>query len=202
MATNTTTNTYAKYAPRNTKQQVNWTKLAYSDPYFALGYMAGSTLADNYNKRGEQKILENAAASLNGFEPTVTPEQQAQALDQLSIGDTSIPSAQQIVPLQDNPAAQKAWEQSMQNDANVINGVPGAAGAIGISGNTAPAAQTAPAAAAVTQQQPAISIGSTDYQQDPRMQVLDQLELEQQIRNGQQPGLGISGNGFFSVKPR
>lgn len=201
MATSTVTNTYAKYAPKNTKQQVNWTKLAYSDPYFALGYMAGSTLADNYNKRGEQKILENAAASLNGFEPTVTPEQQAQALDQLSIGDTSIPSAQQIVPLQDNPAAQKAWEQSMQNDANVINGVPGAAGAIGISGNTAPAAQTAPAAAAVTQQQPAISIGSTDYQQDPRMQVLDQLELEQQIRNGQQPGLGISGNGFFQSSP-
>ena len=201
MATSTVTNTYAKYAPKNTKPQVNWTKLAYNDPYFALGYMAGSTLADNYNKRGEQKILENAAASLNGFEPTVTPEQQAQALDQLSIGDTSIPSTQQIAPLQDNPAAQKAWEQSMQNDANVINGVPGAAGAIGISGNTAPAAQTVPAAAAAAQQQPAISIGSTDYQQDPRIQVLDQLELEQQIRNGQQPGFGISGNGFFQSSP-
>ena len=79
MATSTVTNTYAKYAPKNTKQQVNWAKLAYNDPYFSLGYMAGSTLADNYNKRGEQKILENAAASLNGFEPTVTPEQQAQA---------------------------------------------------------------------------------------------------------------------------
>lgn len=201
MATSTVTNTYAKYAPKNTKQQVNWAKLAYNDPYFSLGYMAGSTLADNYNKRGEQKILENAAASLNGFEPTVTPEQQAQALDLLSIGDTSIPSAQQIAPLQDNQAAQKAWEQSMQNDANIINGTPGATGAIGISGNTAPAAQTAPAAAAVAQQQPAISIGSTDYQQDPRMQILDQLELEQQIRNGQQPGLGISGNGFFQSSP-
>lgn len=201
MATSTVTNTYAKYAPKNTKPQVNWTKLAYNDPYFALGYVAGSTLADNYNKRGEQKILENAAASLNGFEPTVTPEQQAQALDQLSIGDTSIPNAQQITPLQDNPAAQKAWEQSMQNDANIINGTPGATGAIGISGNMAPAAQTAPAATAVAQQQPAISIGSTDYQQDPRMQVLDQLELEQQIRNGQQPGLGISGNGFFQSSP-
>lgn len=195
MATSTVTNTYAKYAPKNTKQQVNWAKLAYNDPYFSLGYMAGSTLADNYNKRGEQKILENAAASLNGFEPTVTPEQQAQALDQISIGDASIPSAQQIAPLQDNQAAQKAWEQSMQNDANIINSTPGATGAIGISGNTAPAA-------AAAQQQPTIAIGSTDYQQDPRMQVLDQLELEQQIRNGQQPGLGISGNGFFSVKPR
>lgn len=195
MATNTTTNIYAKYAPRNTKQQVNWTKLAYSDPYFALGYMAGSTLADNYNKRGEQKILENATASLDGFEPTVSPEQQAQALDQLSIGNTSIPSAQQIAPLQNNPAAQKAWEQSMQNDANIINGTPGATSAIGISGNTAPET------AAVTQQQPAISIGSTDYQQDPRMQVLDQLELEQKIRNGQQPGLGIFGNGFFQSSP-
>lgn len=194
MATSTVTNTYAKYAPKNTKQQVNWAKLAYNDPYFSLGYMAGSTLADNYNKRGEQKILENAAASLNGFEPTVTPEQQAQALDQISIGDASIPSAQQIAPLQDNQAAQKAWEQSMQNDANIINGTPGATGAIGISGNTAPAA-------AAAQQQPTIAIGSTDYQQDPRMQVLDQLELEQQIRNGQQPGLGISGNGFFQSSP-
>lgn len=194
MATSTVTNTYAKYAPKNTKPQVNWTKLAYNDPYFSLGYMAGSTLADNYNKRGEQKILENAAASLNGFEPTVTPEQQAQALDQISIGDASIPSAQQIAPLQDNQAAQKAWEQSMQNDANIINGTPGATGAIGISGNTAPAA-------AAAQQQPTIAIGSTDYQQDPRMQVLDQLELEQQIRNGQQPGLGISGNGFFQSSP-
>lgn len=194
MATSTVTNTYAKYAPKNTKPQVNWTKLAYNDPYFALGYVAGSTIADNYNKRGEQKILANAAASLNGFEPTVTPEQQAQALDQLSIGDNSIPNAQQITPLQDNPAAQKAWEQSMQNDANIINGTPGATGAIGISGNTAPAA-------AAAQQQPTIAIGSTDYQQDPRMQVLDQLELEQQIRNGQQPGLGISGNGFFQSSP-
>ena len=194
MATSTVTNTYAKYAPKNTKQQVNWAKLAYNDPYFSLGYMAGSTLADNYNKRGEQKILENAAASLNGFEPTVTPEQQAQALDQISIGDASIPSAQQIAPLQDNQVAQKAWEQSMQNDANIINGTPGATGAIGISGNTAPAA-------AAAQQQPTIAIGSTDYQQDPRMQVLDQLELEQQIRNGQQPGLGISGNGFFQSSP-
>lgn len=194
MATSTVTNTYAKYAPKNTKQQVNWAKLAYNDPYFSLGYMAGSTLADNYNKRGEQKILENAAASLNGFEPTVTPEQQAQALDQISIGDASIPSAQQIAPLQDNQATQKAWEQSMQNDANIINGTPGATGAIGISGNTAPAA-------AAAQQQPTIAIGSTDYQQDPRMQVLDQLELEQQIRNGQQPGLGISGNGFFQSSP-
>lgn len=201
MATSTVTNTYAKYAPKNTKPQVSWTKLAYNDPYFALGYVAGSTIADNYNKRGEQKILENAAASLNGFEPTVTPEQQAQALDQLSIGDTSIPNAQQITPLQDNPAAQKAWEQSMQNDANIINGTPGATGAIGISGNMAPAAQATPAATATAQQQPAISIGSTDYQQDPRMQVLDQLELEQQIRNGQQPGLGISGNGFFQSSP-
>ena len=201
MATNITTNTYAKYAPKNTKPQVSWTKLAYNDPYFALGYVAGSTIADNYNKRGEQKILENAAASLNGFEPTVTPEQQAQALDQISIGDTSIPNAQQITPLQDNPAAQKAWEQSMQNDANSINATLGPTGGIEISGNMAPAAQTTQAATAVAQQQPAISIGSTDYQQDPRMQVLDQLELEQQIRNGQQPGLGISGNGFFQSSP-
>lgn len=183
MAKNTNTLTYNNYAPKSTGSQIDWAKISYNDPYFALGYMAGSTLANNYNKRGEQKILNAAADDLNNLynpETAVFPEQQNAALSAMVGNEDAM----------FNPS-------NFYNDGNMKN-------VVSIDGRqpAAAAAATAPNIAstgtqAASQWQPVASVGTQDIQQDPRMQALDQLEMEARLRNGQQPVAAVSGNNSF-----
>lgn len=183
MAKNTNTLTYNNYAPKSTGSQIDWAKISYNDPYFALGYMAGSTLANNYNKRGEQKILNAAADDLNNLynpETAVSPEQQNAALSAMVGNEDAM----------FNPS-------NFYNDGNMKN-------VVSIDGRqpAAAAAAAAPNIAstgtqAASQWQPVASVGTHDIQQDPRMQALDQIEMEAQLRNGQQPVAAVSGNNSF-----